>query len=74
MRISDVKRFYVQNTRTDEQRGFCSLTQAVEYAIKKADTNNLIHIGGYNVEYYLYGDTHESLYARCAEIIRGLKS
>ena len=72
MRISDIKRFYVQNTITDEQKGFCSLTQAVEYAIEKANTNLLIHIGGYNLEYYLIGDTFDSLYTRCANIIARL--
>lgn len=73
MKISDVKRFYVEDTLTcTEVATFFSLTQAVEYVIAKANTNLLIHIGGYNLHYYLKGDTHNTLYLRCANTIATL--
>lgn len=73
MKITDIKRFYVQDTRDNSEIAtFFSLTQAVEYLIAKADTNLLIHIGGYNLSYYLIGDTHNKLYIRCANIISRL--
>lgn len=44
---------------------FTSLKKAVAYAIESKDTAFLIHNGAFNFDYYRYGDTFETLYARC---------
>ena len=74
MKITDVKRFYVEDTRDNtEQAVFFSLTQAVEYVVAQADTNLLIHIGGYNLHYYCNGDTTNSLFLRCANTLATIR-
>ena len=73
MKISNIKRFYVENTLSNEKdKIFYSLQKAVEYVIEQADENLLIHIGGYNLEYYIKGDTVNGLYLRCSNIIATL--
>lgn len=75
MKISNIKRFYVENTLSNEKdKIFYSLKKAVEYVIEQANENLLIHIGGYNLEYYIKGDTVNSLYLRCSNIIATLKA
>lgn len=69
MTVSSIKNFYVENTITEEEKSFNSLKKAVEYCIKQKNTNLLIHIGGYNLEYYEQGDTYETLYNKCKEIL-----
>lgn len=70
MKISYVKRYYVENVCTNEEKDFKTLTAAVKYVLEKKDANLLIHIGGYNLDYYHNGDTFNSLYNRCASIIK----
>lgn len=71
-KISYIKRYYVEHYYTDEEKGFKTLTAAVKYVLEKKDTNLLIHIGGYNLDYYHNGDTFESLYNRCVAIVEQL--
>ena len=66
-------KFYVQNTITDEEIKFSSLKKAVEHCVALKDMNTLIHIGGYNLDYYIAGDTFDTLYARCKEILDTIK-
>lgn len=63
---------YVQNIYTDKEYKFNSLKKAVEYAISVKDETNLIHIGYYNLDYYKNGDTFDTLYKRCKEIIKNI--
>jgi hypothetical protein len=72
MKISDVKRYYVQHSYTDEQKGFTTLTSAVKYVIEKKDHNLLIHIGGYNLDSYNRGDSFETLYNRCVNTLASI--
>lgn len=72
MKVSYIKKYYVEHYYTDEQKSFKTLTAAVKYVLEKKDTNLLIHIGGYNLDYYHNGDTFESLYNRCATIVAHL--
>ena len=73
MKISNIKRFYVTNTISNEKdKVFYSLQKAVEYVIEQANENLLIHIGRYNLEYYIKGDTVNSLYLKCSNIIATL--
>lgn len=67
-----IKRYYVQNTLTDKTKGFSSLKKAVEYCITEKNTALLIHIGGYNLDYYKIGDDFLSLYSRCKEYLNSL--
>lgn len=69
MKVSYVKRYYVQNVNTNEEKSFKTLAAAVKYALEKKDTNLLIHIGGYNLDYYHCGDNFENLYNRCVTIV-----
>lgn len=68
-----IKRYYVQNALTDKTNGFSSLKKAVEYCITERNTALLIHIGGYNLDYYKIGDTYITLYNRCKDFINELK-
>jgi hypothetical protein len=67
-RISDIKNFYLEDFDGNEVR-VNSLQRACELAVDRHDVHTLIHIGGYNLDYYRYGDTVETLYNRCVEII-----
>ena len=68
-----IKRYYVQDALTDKTKGFQSLKKAVEYCISEKNTSLLIHIGGYNLDYYKKGDTYTTLYNRCKDFINELK-
>lgn len=74
MKISYIKRFYVQHCFTDCQVGFSSLTAAVRYAVSQKDTNLLVHIGFFNLDYYRNGDTFDTLYQRCVEIVKNINN
>lgn len=63
------RRYSVENIFTDEVKPFRNLKKAVEYAIEQKDSSNLITCGNINLEYYMYGDTYDTLYARCKAII-----
>lgn len=63
---------WVQNVYTDEEHKFNSLKKAVEYAITLKDDTNLLHIGYFNLDYYRKGDTFNTLYNRCKEIIKNI--
>lgn len=73
MKVHDIKRFYVQNTITDREIVCHSLTHACEIVINQHDENNLIHIGGYNLDYYRKGDSVNSLFLRCVNILSGIE-
>ena len=68
-RISDIKNFYLEDFDGNEVTVH-SLKRACELAVERRDVHTLIHIGYYNLDRYHYGDTVETLYNRCVEIIR----
>lgn len=61
--------YYVQNDFAEDIYDlgirFSSLKKAVEYAVEQKSTANLIHNGWHNFDRYQYGDTVETLLARC---------
>lgn len=63
------KGYSVENIFTDEVKPFRSLKKAVEYAVGQRDSTNLVTCGGVNLDYYMSGDTVETLYSRCKNVI-----
>ena len=71
MKISDIKNFYVEDIYNNHKEiRVSSLKKACEIAIERAETTTLIHIGSFNLDRYHIGDTYETLYQRCADIIK----
>lgn len=63
-------RFKVEHIFSGKVVDFKRLKDAVKYSIEEADTANLILCGNINLDYYRDGDTEESLYQRCEEIVK----
>lgn len=65
--------YYIEDTKTNRDiLSTCSLWHACELAVNRHDTNILIHIGSFNLDYYMRGDTTLSLYDRCKKILASL--
>lgn len=72
MKISNIKKFYLEDTKTGKTVVAHSLRHACELAVNAHDINLLIHIGGYNLDYYQPYDSTATLYNRCLEIINNI--
>ena len=72
MKISDIKNFYLEDTNSGKEIKVHSLKHACELAVNRHDVNTLIHIGGYNLDYYHESDSAGALYNRCVEIIHNI--
>ena len=72
MKISNIKNFYLENTNTGKTVVAHTLRHACELAVNAHNTNLLIHIGGYNLDYYQPNDSVTMLYNRCLEIINNI--